>query len=156
MNKFEKYFEELKNIKGKVVIINDKPKECTLFTDCNDCIRKISNMSVLTGMCSSKRLIKWLAEEYVESVESVTLNKKERMFCELVETGYIARDKDGKIYWYKAIPNKRICDWYDSITQVHISFEFIDEYSENLKFDFIKWEDEKPWSVEDLLKLEVE
>lgn len=66
-------------------------------------MRKISNVSVLTNMCSVKRLIKWLAEEYVEPVK---LNKKERLFCELVETGYVARDSNNRLYWYKNIPNK--------------------------------------------------
>lgn len=31
----------------------------------------------------------------------------------------------------------------------------LSRYFKNVKFDFIKWSDEEPWAVEDLLKLEV-
>lgn len=144
MIKLEKYFEELKNIRTDVAIVDDKPKEC-IVTICEECRRKDENNN-----CSFEILIEWLAEEYVEHV---TLNKKERMFCELVETGYVARDSDNRLYWYKNIPNKVQGAWFDPDNI--ISFSNIYEYSSELKFDFIKYEDENPWSVEDLLKLEV-
>ena len=143
MTNLEKYFEELKNIKNIIAIIDDKPVKCVPPTDCEQCKKYIQN-----GCCSDGKLIEWLAEEYVESV---TLNKKERMFCELIETGYIARDRDGTLYWYKNIPNKRMRDWYDEAAQ---TLKRIDDYPD-IKFEFIKWEDKEPWSVEDLLKLEV-
>lgn len=147
MIKLEKYFEILENTEGKIAIINDKPIKCTMLTKCSECKRKDVNKG-----CSVEKAIEWLMEEYIE--QPVTLNKKERLFCELVETGYIARDKDNKIYWYKNEPKKGLQGWVD-LKKTLSSFNLIDNYSIELKFDFIKWEDEFPQNVEDLLKLEV-
>lgn len=67
---------------------------------------------------------------------------------------YIARDADEKLYAFDLLPSKKRNSWC-------IESALICNYcniSENLfgkMFDFIKWEDEKPWSIEDLKKLEV-
>lgn len=154
MNKLEKYFEELSKIDGDIAIINDEPKACYFNYNENTCKHCRRNLFKKDNeqMCSVHGLIEWLAEEYVE--QPVTLNKKERLFCELVETGYIARDKNNKIYWYKDEPKKGLQGWVD-LKKTLSSFNLIDNYSIELKFDFIKWEDEFPQKVEDLLKLEV-
>lgn len=98
------------------------------------------------GPCSDceKIVFEWL---YAEHIEAPKLTKRERAFCEAVQTGWIARDEDNGLYWYANIPEKNNEVWgghtYSKISHM------------KLDFAFIEWEDEKPWAVEDLLKLEV-
>lgn len=64
---------------------------------------------------------------------------------ELVEDGfkYIARDHDGDLYAFRAKPEKR--------TKVWISFD-IHRLVNNPELDFIKWEDEEPYNITDLIR----
>ena len=96
--------------------------------------------------CVSEKVM-WLKTEHIEQPK---LTKMERAFCEVLQTGYIARDENGFLYWFpngaeiKKGPSKWHCGFYSDIGCMKIGFEFI------------TWEDEKPWAVVDLLKLEVE
>lgn len=149
MTNFEYYKEEILEITNKgyaVAVIDNKPMECPAITYCDECQFK-SRIS-----CMRDRM-KWLYEEHVEKPK---LTKKERQFCELVDTGWIARDYDEKLFFYQINkPCKNGTYWktkgnrYQNLSQ--IMFMDID-----LDFTFITWEDEEPWSVEELLKLEVE
>ena len=83
--------------------------------------------------------------------------KKERQFCELMETGWIARDSNSnpfnqRLYYYHNNPNKE--DDYWDCEGDYISIDKILK-STQTSFNFIKWEDEEPWNIKDLLKLEV-
>lgn len=87
-----------------------------------------------------------------EHIESPKLTKRERAFCEAVPAGWIARDENGKLHLFDLVsePYKQNRGWLKrSVSCNHIRLD-------GAEFRFIKWEDEKPWSVEDLLKLEVE
>ena len=101
------------------------------------------------GKCSSceKIVFEWL---YAEHIEQPKLTKRERAFCEAVQVGWIARDECGGLYFYEEAPTKHGILW-SSNSGIYELPETIWEL-----FSFAKWEDEKPWSVEDLLKLEVE
>ena len=143
MNKFEKYFEKLKNIEGNIAIINDKPVECDPFADCDKCIRSASD-----DKCSNKILIDWLAEEYIEKHK---LTKNEQKLCQVLKNGWLARDRFNGLYFYAVKPAKHSNEWATLGTVLKIN----DLVFEDVKFDFIKWEDKEPWSVEDILKLEV-
>lgn len=124
---------------ANVAIVNDKPVRCSEIHDCKKCDR--------CGKCNEATLIKWLMEKHIEKPK---LTKKERMFCELVETGWIARDKDNKIWLHFNNPTKRADEWYG------VGYSMYHVFKGVTPFSFIKWEDEEPWAVEDLLKLEVE
>ena len=143
MTNFEFWKDRLAEITGRggavanVAIENDRPVRCSEIHDCKKCDR--------CGKCTEGQLIKWLLEE---NIEKPKLTKKERMFCELVETGWIARDKNGSIWWNDKRPTKQVRTWSGARNVFHVGAI--------TKFSFIKWEDEEPWSVEDLLKLEVE
>lgn len=84
------------------------------------------------------------------------LSKRERMVCELLETGWITRDNfRSQLYYQNKFPHK------DEYEDMWLHEEKTGLISEPLgwlgvSFEFITWEDEKPWSIEDLLKLEVE
>ena len=105
-----------------------------------------------TGDCNTT-MIEWLYMEHVEKKPKLT--KKEYELCALLHTGYIAKDRNGAIGYYRKKPSKASYDYVWSSGFGWCNFTdkalFVD-----IKFDFIKWEDEEPWSVEELLKLEVE
>ena len=149
MKNFEKWEREILDIIQKnhdVALLHNKPVSCGSIkcTDCgffcNDCSCNIQGT-------------RWLYAEYVEKPK---LTKQERKFCELFEgkSYYIARDKDGVCYGYFEKPTKDIEKnrWDGEGSWFGISGVL--EYA-NIKFDFIKWEDEKPWAIDDLLKLDV-
>lgn len=90
--------------------------------------------------------MKWL---YAEHIEKPKLTKKERQFCELVETGCLCRDEDGALYHYIQPVTKLNLIW-KGYSDIHIDKRF-----PGCNFSFITWDDKEPWSVEELLKLEV-
>ena len=86
-------------------------------------------------------LVRWLLKESVPK-----LTKAERGFCEILQKGYIARDENGNLFIYDALPirSERIWSGFNW-RQLDCSF-----------YLFITWESGKAWSIEELLKLEVE
>lgn len=139
MTNFEKYKDKIlplaKNNRGFAFHMN-KITDCKL-SGCKNCI--------FTGACIANR-IKWLYEEYQEPVPKLT--KAEKGFCEIIKDGYIARDKNGDLYLYNNPPYVTETDWradYGHCTRLCSKF-----------FPFITWESNRNWSIEDLLKLEVE
>ena len=107
--------------------------------------------------CScSCELLEWL---YSEHVEKPKLTKQERKFCEMLE---------GKDCWFARDLNKELClfvnkprrgdeedMWWANTTGVAI-MAGDDFVVFEIEMSFIKWEDEEPWSIKELLKLEVE
>lgn len=148
MTNFEKYKDEILEIVEHndiasiaIDIKKNKPQYCN-GTRCSQCIRYGDD-----GRCSSQNLFKWLYEEAKESLPTLTL--KERRFCEIVKSGYIARDRSGELWVHYKEPIQ--CDSY----MWHSGFGLYSLLnSENFKF--ITWESGKAWSIEELLKLEVE
>lgn len=61
---------------------------------------------------------------------------------------YIAREKNGFLLVYTEKPIKILETWGLANCALMNMFD--------IKFDFIKWEDEEPWRIEDLKKLECE
>ena len=151
MNKLEKYFKELSKIDGDIAIINDKPKECYYNynkSTCKNCRRNLFKNDS-EQMCSVHGLIEWLAEEYIEKPE-LTLN--EYKLCQILKKGWLARNKFNGLILHVTKPSiKDNIAWISSGS----AFEVSNLMFEDVKFEFIKWEDEKPWSVEDLLRLDV-
>lgn len=159
MTNFEHYKDEILEIidsEKDVAVFKDKPIACS-YSGCNTTCRYNEKDCLSKG---SKQVIKWLYEEYVEPPKQPKLTKKERQFCELVETGWISRDKDGKLSIRTNKPIKREYGWIDSILlqtgNLTGSYNRINEEILHTSFSFITWEDKEPWSIKDLLKLEVE
>ena len=88
-------------------------------------------------------MIEWF---YKEHIERPKLTKRERVFCEAVKTGWIARDFKGELFFFTEYLNEGLCTHVGNYCRI---------YGLEDDFDFIKWEDKEPCSVEDLLKLEV-
>lgn len=95
-----------------------------------------------------------------------TLTRKEKLFCEIIGHGYIARDLDGKLWWFMYKPEKddRTKSWvykgtYQySDTYCRVFDDDIFEYinSDSMNLSFITWDDPEPWVINDLLQLRIE
>ena len=125
-------------------------QECKCYTD----VGEKCDFDIEGGDCTHE-LLKWL---YAEHIEKPHLTKKERQFCELVETGWIARNENGDLYFYESYiePPYKLDKTDSTIWRHDVKMYFLsNEHSDlfHVPFTFIKWEDEKPWSIEDLLKL---
>lgn len=102
--------------------------------------------------CRTKRY-EWSESEYVE--EKPTITSREKLFLDLIreEYTYMARDKDSQLCVYPRKPEKKSTYWLLPDNPNNARDLYI--IALNVSFDFIKWEDEEPWSIDDLKKLEV-
>lgn len=89
----------------------------------------------------------WL---YAEHIEQPKLTKRERAFCEAVQTGWIARDCDMSLLHFERKPVFKRDSW-----NAEGYYTYLEALGLNDHFMFIKDTDADYWSVEDLLKLEV-
>lgn len=95
-------------------------------------------------------LEQWSESEYVEK-PIITSREKAFLYSLLPEWKYITRDKDYRLFLYPDKPSKKSTYWSSETKgENRIRHDVF-----NVKFDFVKWEDEEPWSIEDLKKLEV-
>lgn len=118
---------------------NGNPTGC-YHTICENC----NFYNGKTHGCNVNR-IAWL---YSEHEEKPKLTKRERKLCEALGTGWIAANKDGAVYWHGNFPVKSITV-YNGSPSMYLS-------GAGFQFDFIDFEDEEPWMVENLLLLDVE
>ncbi len=140
MTNAEKWKDKLLELEEIAVSKEDgRPYECGDL-GCGKC--------KLGDSCADYLLIEWLLAECKEPHK---LNQKERMLCELLDTGWIARDMDSFLFFYKNKPRKTE-EYYADDSGYSLR---IDDNFKDCKFDFIKWQDPEPRRVEDLLQLEV-
>lgn len=120
----------------------NKPIDCD-YLGCNNC--------AIGGDCIT-RIKEWSESEYIEKP---TITSKEMAFLNLLlpRWKYIVRDKNTSLYVFTTIPRKATDCW----SVKDISNDYCHVFKDLLgeMFNFIKWEDEEPWSIEDLKKLEV-
>lgn len=138
MTNFEKYKEEL--LKGKEAINKktNKPEYCWMLS-CSDC--KLNN---LVKDCTPA-LVEWGFEEAIE----IKLTKKQRAFCEMVGTGWLAADKGGGLFYYENKPTKsEIAGGVWKTNGKRAEPIYLDDMFP--KFPFITWEN-SPVSIETLL-----
>ena len=91
--------------------------------------------------------VNWLKSEHKEQIK---LSDVERVILENVdeECKYIARDRSGMLYIYSEKPYKSDCDWW--IVKAGVKGKCLDAF--NQLFRVVKWEDENPYNIEELLK----
>lgn len=149
MKNHEVYEKEILKIAAdgsSVACVEGKPAACDSIL-CSQCD--------FTEECRcGAELIEWL---YAEHVEKPKINKRTKMFFEAIKTGWVARDESGGLYSY-GISNKPVkgtVTWESTDIRFDNSIVPLGVFP-FLTLDFIKWEDDEPWSVEDILKLEVE
>lgn len=110
-----------------------------------DCLCDEQRSKCKGRICEECRL-EWFKQEHKEKIK---LSEAEKVILENIDTKYswIARDKDGTLCVYDVKPKKdiRIYDWVNG------------EYLFNLSvfshlFQFIKWENEEPYNIQELLE----
>lgn len=141
MNNFEKYKEEL--LKGKEAINKktNKPDYCWALS-CENCKLNIDNKDCVPA------LVEWGFKEAIE----IKLTKKQRAFCEMVGTGWLAADKDGALFYYEDKPPTKSESyegiWATNGKMAKAKLIYLNDMFP--KFPFITWEN-SPVSIETLL-----
>lgn len=82
--------------------------------------------------------------------EDLTITSAEKVLLENVEKKYryIARDHDSTLFLFGDKPTKEKWMWVRTTDSYTSSFTIYSHL-----FPMVKWEDEEPWLIEDLLKL---
>lgn len=153
MKNREKFAKEILDIAcngGSIAVTKDNKVVCCNDINCESCMFDSCSKHIGRSQACYDRVHEWAESEYVEKP---TITSKEKNFLDVLlpSCKYIARDNNNELYIYNEKPIRTDCDWYsnDGIL-CRISTRFFGDV-----FDFIKWEDEEPWSIEDLKKLEV-
>lgn len=82
--------------------------------------------------------------------EDPTITEDEKAILRNLPVNYewIARDEDSRLYIYLDKPEKREDAWMGKLD--HRSLGAL-----SLLFGMVRWEDDEPWKIDDLLKLDV-
>lgn len=112
-----------------------------------------NNIGCIDCTLSNKGGCKIALKEWAESeyIEKPVIDKKDRVFLEYLgeELKYIVRSKSDNLIAYQNSAEKREDGWV-------IDFGAIKSLQKlNIDFPMVKWEDDEPWLIEDLKKLEV-
>lgn len=144
----EKYIDDILKIKNCDFGFNERDRkivECGARF-CDECLFSQENRKVDEPSCNVAKL-KWFISE---NKDPIKLNRLEYEILKFIEFGYIARDKDGNLFsfWYK--PKKDNDIWDCDVKKNQIYSHDLTLFNE--LFEFIKWEDAEPTSIEELLK----
>lgn len=139
----EKYKKEILAIRSKggdFAISKGDPnliRNCMEF-ECDNCAFSNGNI------CTSNR-VDWLLSEYKETVKLSRLEYEILKFAINKNYEYIARDYDGQLYVFMEKPHKGESFW-----KTDGYYYLLEMFS--VLFQFVKWEDEEPTSIEKLLQ----
>lgn len=142
----EKFNKEILNIVNDdfyIAVNKNDPNgvsKCGSFP-CADCM--FSKEENGKPRCTKNR-INWLLSEYKEPVKLTRLEYEVLKHYYNDSYKYIARDENGDLFLYIAKPSKGSNIWR-SISDHHNLYDF------RKKFQFVKWEDEKPTSIQEVL-----
>lgn len=149
MKNKEKFAKEILDIacSGRSIAVtkDNKVVYCSNIS-CESCMFDSCGKHIGRSQVCSDRLHEWAESEYVEEP---TITSREKNFLDLLLPNYkyIAKDKNGFLLAYAEKPIKILETWRMANCALINMFD--------IKFDFIKREDEEPWRIEDLKKLEV-
>lgn len=139
----EKYRDEILAVTNKHEYFALKTDNPTVIIRCNN-LEQCRGCLFDNGTCSSEKM-KWLLSEYKEPVKLTRFEQDVlKHLIEKTQYRFIVREKSDSIYIYKRKPKKGIGAWDSSTGMLNLNV-FI-----NL-FPFIKWEDEEPTSIKDVL-----
>ena len=149
MKNKEKYAKEIIELacNGSNIAVNKvtgKPVKCS-ECDCNQC------MFCEDGNCEDSDfglLSEWAESEYIKKP---VISKRDRVFLEYIKNSakWMTRDCDGKLWLWETIPKKSVIQEVWTCAAGNGLNVF------NIDFPMVKWEDDEPWLIEDLKKLEV-
>lgn len=135
----ERLPEENKDVLITFLGYHDKQPRCG--------IAYIKNGDWLWSSDASRVIVEIVAWQYIEPCKIIKLTDDERKLLEVAyNQGYrwITRDKAYCLFIFKKTPYKGVITW-DNYRECGLEV-FGD------MFEFIKWEDEEPYSIEELLK----
>ena len=144
MLKIEKIKEKIKNFDTDVTA--DEILSCWLHRiTTNSSVNKHNCSGLVCSECLRLSLMD-LLEEYKKPVKLSKFEYEYLKFAKENEYNFIARDKNNNLYLYSNKPWKAENDWdyEDRTTPVFAEL-----------FKFVKWENESPMLIEELLKCEV-
>lgn len=134
MKNLEKYFDELAGCNDRHDIV------CYWRTE----IKKEKACGSISCTQCGKKFLQWLNEEYKEKPK---LTDDEKAILRNLEPKFkfIARDKNRVLFIYMIKPYKDKARWESDASCLSIDiFGHL--------FQFIKWEDEEPYNIQELLK----
>lgn len=96
---------------------------------------------------------KWLEQEYIEKP---VISKRDRAFLEYIDSGYkhVTRDANGRLDVWCDKPSKGLAMWLSCNVDL-VNDNSFGIFGFTIDFPMVKWEDDKPWLIEDLKKLDV-
>lgn len=148
MKNREKFAKEILDIAcngGVIAVTKDNKVVCCRDINCEQCLFHKTNY--YESYCDYEATMRWAESEYVEKKPTITSREKNFLDLLLPNYKYIAKDKNGFLLAYTEKPIKILETWGMANCALINMFD--------IKFDFIKREDEEPWHIEDLKKLEV-
>lgn len=139
--------------KGKIIAVTkDNKVVCCDDINCEQCL--FNKTDDYVGYCDDEKRMQWSESEYVEPKPKPTITSREKNFLDSILSNfrYIARGINNDLYIYYNKPRRNSMNgfWTTDDGNYYVSRNIYGNM-----FDFIKWEDEEPWSIEDLKKLEV-
>lgn len=141
MLRIEKIKEKIKNFDTDVTA--DEILSCWLHRiTTNSSVNKYNCSGLVCSECLRRSLLD-LLEEYKEPIK---LTRFEYEYLKVAkENGYnfITRDKDNRLFLYKNKPFKSLDEW---IVASKDCCRILDSL-----FKFVKWEDEEPYNIDELL-----
>lgn len=137
MTNYEHYKDTIKRIleSSDLAVCKNEPVKCNTIS-CKKCDCSGKNASCRIGV------LDWCMQEYKEKPK---LTEREKAFCVAAESGYIARDENGYLYYFKEKPIKIGKEWRKFDYNIRIN-------GLGLNFSFIGWNDEEPWTIKNLLE----
>ena len=150
----EELIEEARRTEDCIVLTTTGEFGLCNHTDCDKCIGQ--SMSECRGRIGTE-ILNFLMQEYTPAP---TITSTEKKILELLQYEWIARDKSGDLYVYAKEPKKdyKMEFWNDNNNNADVyvlDHSICNNKCFQIGLDFIKWEDDKPWKVKDLLKLKV-
>ena len=147
MKNKEKYAKEIMDIAcgGESIAVMKKSGRIVPCNniECNLCLFRCSDCK--------KKIIEWAETEYIEKP---VISKRDRAFLEYIkgEFKYITRDDINENLFAWSVKPKR---GFATNEWLNTRSDSIGLYGFNLDLPMVKWENDEPWLIEDLKKLEV-
>lgn len=142
----EKYRDEILAVTNKHEYFALKADNPTVITRCND-VEQCRGCLFDNGTCSSEKM-KWLLSEYKEPIKVSKLEYDILTYIlKNTECRYITRNKSRSlcVHSYKPVKDTQYGQWTAVCDKVKSCEVF------NNLFPFIKWEDEEPTSIQEVL-----
>lgn len=153
MKNREKFAKEILDIacKGNIITVTkDNKVVCCDDIKCGQCL--FYKTDDYGSHCDDEALMRWAESEYVEK-PTITSREKNFLDALLPNFKYIARDSNDRLCIYYNKPKRNSMDNYWIPDDDYYYYVSSNMYGN--MFDFIRWGDEEPWSIEDLKNLEV-